>query len=137
VPTDKESRDGPVTVTLQRRGEERTGEKIRGQQIRGDDAPQPVIRHNGNGYGSADWVHPSRIEIDSLLPDPLSASRVRARTRSKTDDFEEVLDRMEKAIVEGNLDPVDYEALARVTGHSPKQARVAVRQLRDRKRLPR
>jgi hypothetical protein len=136
----KGARDASQTSPRRRataRGKERREEEKREEKIRGEDAPSLADAHDGNGIGSASPVHLSKIEVDSLLPDPFQGLARRSKARSRTDaDFEQVLDRIEKAIVEGGLDPRDHHGLARVTGYSQKQASVAVQQLRDRNRLP-
>jgi hypothetical protein len=55
--------------------------------------------------------------------------------RRKSEDFEAINDRIAKLVNNGGIQASDTGALARAAGVTERQARVAVGQLRDRKRL--
>lgn len=97
-----------------------------------------ITNRTGQDIGaasSASTSHNQSIPESKLreaLQDPFPKN---GRARARSGDFDDVLTRVRKAVVDGRIPASDIQTLGRVTGCTQKQVRVAVDQLRDRRQL--
>jgi len=131
VPADNPEDRNAVTNALLTPAQDRTGQDRQDITDRtGQDTVTAANRHTAQPLSSGlPPVLKSIVPLQDPFPRTVNAGK------RKTDDFEAINDRIAKLVNEAGIPASDTDALAKLAGVTEKQARVAVNQLRDRRRL--
>jgi len=108
------------------RGGESSGKEGRGEA-------RPV--DNSAGNGRLNGRKPEDFSGENAPPEEPSSRRGVSAER-KNGNFEEILEAVTKVLAAGGVKAGEYQRIGDMAGITPLQAEVAIRQLRDRGRLP-